>query len=115
MINAINPDIASRQAPRLRRWSVMWVGFGGFVILVWSFVYNLRERSGRAAGINRNSDARESFYRSSRLAVSFACSTCGSTGAICRDRFACPWPLALLNVIAGIIFLALAVQSLLGL
>ena len=110
MINAINPDLALRQAPRLRRWSVMWVGFGGFVILVWSFVYNLVSGAEEPPGLIAILTPANLF--TGVLACGFICLlNLWVDWRYLPQSLRMPWPLALLNVIAGIIFLALAFKA----
>ena len=48
---AFRPADADRLQPRLRLWSIAWVGAGGLVILVWTLWYHLRSGADTPPGL----------------------------------------------------------------
>ena len=48
---AFRPDGVEQLQPRLRFWSIAWVGVGGLAILVWSLLYHLRAGDDKPPGL----------------------------------------------------------------
>src|SRR5262249_41912986 len=47
---ALRPNLAAASQPRLRLWSVSWVGAGALLLLFWSFGYHLRSGTDKPPG-----------------------------------------------------------------
>ncbi len=51
LATAFRPGTAAKLRPRLRLWSVGWVGVGGFVILLWSLILHLQSGADKPPGL----------------------------------------------------------------
>jgi hypothetical protein len=51
MVHAWRPDAAERWQPQLRRWSLIWTGVGGFLVLAWSFLHHWQYGADKAPGL----------------------------------------------------------------
>jgi hypothetical protein len=104
---------ASRPNQKLRLWSVAWVGFGGFIVLLGSFVHHLA-RSGTGATAPPGLIA---ILTPANLFTGVL-----GCGLICllnvwMDRrflstnWRMGWPLRLLSLLAAVLFVALGIKS----
>jgi hypothetical protein len=110
VVHGFNGARAEQHAARLRRWSVLWVGVGGGVMLVGSLLYHLN--SGRS-----NPPGLIALLTPANLFTGVL-----SCGLICwltlwtdwrflaADQRA-RWPLAVLGAVAGTVFLALGIKG----
>jgi natural resistance-associated macrophage protein len=107
---ALNPQAAATNRGRLRRWSVLWVGLGGFVILVGSLLHYLRSRAANPPGLIAILTPANLF--TGVLACGFICLL--SVWVECRfvpRGLRMNWWLTSLNALAGVIFLALGAKA----
>lgn len=110
MVEAVNPKLAERQAARLRFWSVLWVSAGGFAVLVGSFLYAYRRGAESLPGLIPILTPANLF--TGVLACGLICLI-----SLWVDQRWLPralrmrWPLVLLNVVAGLIFLFLGLKG----
>jgi len=110
MALALNPAGARKQAAKLRFWSVLWVGVGGGVVLLGSFLYH------RFSGALNPPGLIAILTPANLFTGVLGC------GLICllnpwMDRrflprhLRMPWLLTALNILAGIVFLALGIKG----
>src|SRR6185436_7868416 len=51
LVHAFDPDYALRNAPKLRKIAVSWSGFGGLIVLAWTFVFHLAHATQTPPGL----------------------------------------------------------------
>jgi hypothetical protein len=110
MIEAIDPKVASSEARRLRFWSVTWVSAGGFVVLAWSFFYTCIHGGESPPGLIPILTPANLF--TGVLACGLICLLSVWVDQRCLPRgLRMRWPLAALNMVAGLIFLFLGLKG----
>jgi hypothetical protein len=110
---AFDSDRASWVNPKVRRWSVGWVGFGGFIVLLASFVHHV---------VSRGTDATTPPGLIAILTPANLFTGVLGCGLVCllnvwMDRrflsanWRMRWPLRFLSVLAAALFVGLGLKS----
>lgn len=110
MVSAFAPDLAIARAKRFRFWAILWVGLGGLIVLLWSLRLTL------SSGVRTPPGLIALLTPANLFTGVLGC------GLVCllnpwMDRrflprgLRMPWPLAALNLLAGVIFLALGFKA----
>ena len=105
---ALRPG-SSSLLPRIRFWTVAWVGFGGFLILVGSFIFYLASARNPPGLIEILTPAN---LFTGVLGCGFICLL--NTWADRRflpAKWWMPWPLRLFGIVAGLLFIALGLKG----
>ena len=104
LIDAFRPGDANIPTGRIRSWAIWWTGLGGFVVLTWTL-------------LAQNPPALITILTPANLftgvlACGFICLlSLWSDHRFLPRALQMPWPLRLLNVAAGILFLALGIKG----
>jgi len=107
---AFDPDRAGREAARLRRWAVGWVGVGGAVVLAGSFLYGLLRRGEQPPGLIAILTPANLF--TGVLACGFICLlSAWSDWKHLPRGLRTGRVLTVLNIVAGIVFFALGLKG----
>ncbi len=110
VVHAFNADYAARHAGRLRSFAVSWAGFGGLVVLVWTFIARLISDAENPPGLIALLTPANLF--TGVLACGLICLL-----AAWADRRFLPRGLRMnrflmaFNALAGLIFLALGIKG----
>jgi hypothetical protein len=113
LVMAFDSNHASAVNPKLRRWSVAWVGFGGCIVLLGSFVHHLA---------SSGTDATTPPGLIAILTPANLFTGVLGCGLICLlnvwvdSRFLSAnwrmrWPLRLLSILAAVLFVGLGIKS----
>jgi hypothetical protein len=109
-VEAFRPGSAARLAPRVRFWSVAWVGLGGFVILTWSFISHLRRGTGTPPGLIALLTPANLF--TGVLGCGLICLLSGwADWRVLPPELRMALPLRTLNAVAALVFLALGFRG----
>ena len=103
----------STMIPKLRRWSLAWVGFGGIVVLLASFVHHMAS-SGTGAGTPPGLIA--VLTPANLFTGVLGCGLVCLLNVWMDRRFLSPnwqmqWPLRILSVLAAVLFVALGLKG----
>ena len=109
-VTAFDPGAAKRLGPRLRRWAVWWVGLGGFVVLGLSLFYR------RFRGGEHPPGLIALLTPANLFTGVLLCGLICLLNAWAERRFLpeglrLVWPLALLNLAAGTVFVGLGLKG----
>jgi len=110
LVHAFNPDYALRHELTLRRIAVSWSGFGGFIVLAWTFLFHLARGGETPPGLIALLTPANLF--TGVLACGLICLlTVWTDWKFLPPGLRAGYGLTILNATAGGIFLALGIKG----
>ena len=113
LMMAFDSNRASRLNPKLRRWSVAWVGFGGMIVLLGSFVHHL---ASSGTGATAPPGLIAILTPANLFTGVLGCGLVCLLNAWMDRRFLSAnwrmrWPLRWLSLLAAVLFVVLGIKS----